>query len=170
MLFAGSIVGSNYDDLHTGIRLTHDTFYDKLHGLYSTVPAEALEYISIGWQPLPDIWLNASQHVNPSGNALGLDQSKGPYVAWVGIVMWNDSRYDTAVANWVAEVTDAIDEMTKAKGLYDPFKYMNDAAGFQEVFTGYGADNREKLLAISRKYDPWRVFQTLMPGGFKVGV
>ncbi|KAK7752953.1 hypothetical protein SLS62_005112 [Diatrype stigma] len=170
VLFAGTIVGRDYDDVHTGLKIIHDTFYEKLSELDSAVPAEALEYIGIAWQPLPEIWMNASQRINPSGNPLGLDPSKGLYIAWAGIVMWNDSRYDTAVADWAAEVTGVIDRTTKAKGLYDPFKYMNDAAGFQDVYGGYGAKSRGKLLEISRKYDPWRVFQTSMPGGFKIGV
>lgn len=43
-----------------------------------------------------------------------------------------------------------------------------DAAGFQQIFPGYGTENHQKLQSISQKYDPYGVFQTLMPGGFKV--
>jgi hypothetical protein len=57
--------------------------------------------------------------------------------------------------------------MVKA-GLYDAFNYMGDAAGFQSIFPGYGATNHQGLINIAKKYDPERVFQTLMPGGFKV--
>lgn len=45
---------------------------------------------------------------------------------------------------------------------------MGDAAGFQEVFPGYGAANHRRLVDIARKYDPHGVFRTLMPSGFKV--
>ena len=169
VLFAGSVVGQNYDEIQTGVRLIHDTFYSKLPDLYSTVPAEVLEYISIGWQPIPEMWKEASQRVNPVGNTLGFDLPEGFHIAWVGIVMWNASRYDAAVGDWVTLVTDAIDDAAKAQGVYHPFKYMNDAAGSQPVFAGYGAENRERLLNISREYDPDRVFQELSPGGFKIG-
>lgn len=47
---------------------------------------------------------------------------------------------------------------------------MGDAAGFQDVFAGYGEENVEKLLNISRIYDPERFFQTSMPGGYKIGL
>ncbi|RYO78044.1 hypothetical protein DL766_010096 [Monosporascus sp. MC13-8B] len=55
-------------------------------------------------------------------------------------------------------------------GLYDPFVYMGDVARFQDVFAGYGAENRERLLPVSRGYHPDRVFQALLPGGFKIGL
>ena len=43
-----------------------------------------------------------------------------------------------------------------------------DAAGFQSIFPGYGPGNHGRLQGIAKKYDPTGVFQTLMPGGFKV--
>lgn len=47
-------------------------------------------------------------------------------------------------------------------------KIRGDAAGFQSIFPGYGADNHEKLKTIAKNYDPEGVFQNLMPGGFKI--
>ena len=169
VLFAGSVVGRDYKEVQTGVKLIHDTFYGQLPSLYSAVPAEVLEYISIGWQPIPEMWKQASLRTNPVGNPLGFDSLDGFHIAWVGIVMWNESRYDSAVADWVTSVTDAIDDAAKAEGLYHPFKYMNDAAGSQDVFLGYGVNSQERLLQVSRKYDPDRVFQILTQGGFRIG-
>ncbi|KAL8285753.1 hypothetical protein RB597_002728 [Gaeumannomyces tritici] len=42
-------------------------------------------------------------------------------------------------------------------------------AGFQDVYTGDGTANKQKLLDVSRKYDSERVFQKFWPGGFKIG-
>ncbi|RYP26986.1 hypothetical protein DL767_007849 [Monosporascus sp. MG133] len=179
VLFAGTVVGGGGDDVRAAIQLTHDVFYGKLPDLYAAVPPAALEYVSIGWQPVPGLWLEASRRANPGGNPLGLgsscssavgDEEEKIYIVWVGIVMWKDARYDDAVERWIRDVTDAIDGEARERGLYDPFVYMGDAAGFQDVFAGYGAENRERLLRISREYDPDRVFQTLMPGGFKIGL
>lgn len=36
------------------------------------------------------------------------------------------------------------------------------------VFPGYGEKNHQELVSIAQKYGPHGVFQTLMPGGFKV--
>ncbi len=72
--------------------------------------------------------------------------------------------------DWTAENENLIMAATQAAGIYDPFHYMGDSAGFQipGFFDGYGLENRAKLEVVARKYDPKRVFQDLMPGGFKL--
>jgi hypothetical protein len=56
-----------------------------------------------------------------------------------------------------------------AQGLGNAFLYQNYAAAEQDVFGSYGAANLARLRAVSRKYDPARVWQILQPGYFKVG-
>ena len=46
--------------------------------------------------------------------------------------------------------------------------YRGDASAFQSVFPGYEPENQQKLQVIARRYDPYGVFQALMPGGFSV--
>jgi hypothetical protein len=101
------------------------------------------------------------------GNVLGLDASK-VYLAYAEVVEWTGAEYDDIVMQWVEETTYAINNATQEAGLYDPFNYMGDAAGFQEIFPGYGAENHQRLVSIAQKYDPNATFQSLMPGGFKV--
>lgn len=101
------------------------------------------------------------------GNALGLD-SAHVYLCYAEVVEWIGSAYDEIVASWVEETTYKINNATQKAGLHDAFNYIGDAAGFQSIFPGYGAENHEKLRDIAKKYDPRGVFQTLMPGGFKV--
>lgn len=55
----------------------------------------------------------------------------------------------------------------KEMGLWHRFIYQNYAGPGQEVFAGYGPENRARLLDIQRKYDPEGVFQRLQPGYFK---
>jgi hypothetical protein len=104
------------------------------------------------------------------GNALGLDSEKGMYVCYVEVVEWIGDAYNDVVMDWVVETTDAINMRRKAAGLFNSFNYMGDAAGFQVIYWGYGEENRERLLRVSRKYDPKKMFQTLMPGRFKIGM
>lgn len=101
------------------------------------------------------------------GNALGLDSSQ-VYLCYAEVVEWIGSAYDEIVASWVEETTYKINNATQKAGLYDAFNYIGDAAGFQSIFPGYGAENHQKLRDIANKYDSRGVFQTLMPGGFKV--
>ena len=45
---------------------------------------------------------------------------------------------------------------------------MNYGNKVQDVVAGYGAQNKAKLLSISKKYDPSGVFEKLQPGYFKL--
>ncbi|KAI1857468.1 hypothetical protein JX265_011203 [Neoarthrinium moseri] len=168
---AGTTVGKTYDELLKGVQITNDVFFNALPDLYAVVPFANLSLVSIDWQPIGDLWQSGSEKANPTGNALGVDPaSKGVYLCWAEVVEWTGSEYDEAVMAWVQNTTAAINAATQAAGIFDPFNYMGDAAGFQEIYAGYGAENEAKLLDISRKYDPERVFQTRLPGGFKIGL
>ena len=164
---AGTIVGHTYAELLQGIQIINDTFFAALPALYAQIPAANISIIELDWQPIGSLWMKAS--AANGGNALGLDPSKGTYLCYAEVVEWIGSSYDPIVAAWTEKTTYAINNATQAAGLHDPFNYMGDAAGFESMFPGYGATNQAKLLSISRKYDPSRLFQTLMPGGFKIG-
>ena len=56
----------------------------------------------------------------------------------------------------------------KAKGKDTDYLYMNYASPYQDPIAGYGAANKAKLKAISKKYDPTGVFEILQPGYFKL--
>ncbi|KAL4978282.1 hypothetical protein BDW66DRAFT_158361 [Aspergillus desertorum] len=162
---AGTVQGTDYDELYEGISIINSTFFSRLPKLYAQVPASAISTIQLDWQPIGKLWLDASDKAG--GNALGLNASK-VYLAYAEVVEWTDSQYDEIVMQWVEETTDAINAATKEAGLYDSFNYMGDAAGFQKVFPGYGTKNQKQLQSTAKKYDPNAVFQDLMPGGFKV--
>lgn len=49
------------------------------------------------------------------------------------------------------------------------FRYSNYCDGSQDPFASYGEENIRHMRDVSRKYDPHRVFQLRVPGGFKVG-
>lgn len=62
--------------------------------------------------------------------------------------------------------TDKWKQLGEERGLCLPFLYMNDASRDQNPIAGYGATNVEKLKAVSKKYDPALIFQTLQNDGF----
>jgi hypothetical protein len=47
--------------------------------------------------------------------------------------------------------------------------FQNHAFEEQDVFTGYGPYNLQRLHSIQRAVDPKGVFQLLQPGYFKLG-
>lgn len=171
MFIAGTHVGKTYEDILKGVQIVNDKFLEAVPALQEIVPAEDLQLVCVDWQPLGDLWLKGSQKSNPGGNALGFDpENKGTYMAWAEVVEWNGSQYDEQVHAWVKKTTASIVDATKEAGLWDPFLYMGDTTYFQtEVFDGYGEKNKQRLLDISRKVDPDRVFQKLLPGGYKIG-
>jgi len=62
----------------------------------------------------------------------------------------------------------AIEQLTQAEGVYHPYKYLNFAAGFQDPLSGYGEEQKMKLIQVARNYDPTGMFQRQVPGGFKL--
>ncbi|KAJ5654157.1 hypothetical protein N7490_001160 [Penicillium lividum] len=162
---AGTVKGTTYDELYQGISIINSTFFSQLPKLYAQIPTANISIIELDWQPIGADWIKASEA--RGGNALGLDASQ-VYLCYAEVVEWIGSAYDDIVASWVEETTYLINNATEKAGLYDAFNYMGDSAGFQSMFPGYGEANHKKLIKVAQKYDPTGVFQTLMPGGFKV--
>jgi hypothetical protein len=46
--------------------------------------------------------------------------------------------------------------------------YLPYAKALQDPLGSYGADNVRYMKEVSRRYDPTRFFQRMVPGGFKV--
>lgn len=82
---------------------------------------------------------------------------------------WTSEADDDAFAATAKSITDRAIEKAESLGLDSPFLYQNYAASDQDVFAGYGEENRERLLNVSRVYDSTRVFQNYEPGYFKLG-
>ena len=58
--------------------------------------------------------------------------------------------------------------LNKQLGLASDFIYMGDAGETQNPWAGIPQTNVQRLRAVSRTYDPDRVFQLLNYGGFKL--
>lgn len=83
-------------------------------------------------------------------------------------IMWSSPLDDdriTAAGNRVVNSSVAV-----AKSMNADYKYIyqNYAFSNQDVFASYGEANKQRLIEISRKYDPEQIFQTLQPGYFKL--
>lgn len=61
-----------------------------------------------------------------------------------------------------------IEGLTKEEGVFHPYKYLNFAASFQDPLASYGGIELRRMKKVARKYDPTGVFQTQVPGGFKL--
>ena len=82
--------------------------------------------------------------------------------------MWSDEADDERIISAAARVISRANEMARSMGLENRFIYQNYASGGQDVFGGHGEENERRLLEVSRKCDPDRVFQNLQPGYCKL--
>lgn len=139
-----------------------NTFYELLPDIVDA--AGLLPTISI--QAITKGQLTGMQ--KRGGNALGLDPAGGPYFIMNMGSMWTDPADDARVLKFHAEVIKRVKKEAKAKGLDNDYIYQNYASQFQDVFSSYGKKNQEKLVTVSKKYDPTQVFQKLQPGYFKL--
>jgi hypothetical protein len=78
----------------------------------------------------------------------------------------DDARILAASRNFISRAN----ATAYAQGLGNRFLYQNYAEQEQDVFSGYGQENLERLREASRKYDPSGVWQKLQPGYFKLGL
>lgn len=67
-----------------------------------------------------------------------------------------------------SNIIDRAVSLAKEMDLHHRYIYQNYANRGQDVFGGYGEENREKLKMIQSKYDPEGVFTKLQPGYFKL--
>ena len=70
--------------------------------------------------------------------------------------------------SWGMQYIADLDEFAKSVGADNPWIYLDYAYKTQDPLTSYGEENLQKLRDVSKKYDPEGVFQTMVPGGFKV--
>jgi len=108
------------------------------------------------------------QPVTNGTNSLGL--TPGDRLSVLGLVTmgWDNAADDNTVQKGVQAIVDQHIDILRKKKLYEPFLYLNYADNSQDPFASYGKENKARLQAVSRKYDPNGVFQKVVPGGFKL--
>ncbi|KAF2197572.1 bifunctional solanapyrone synthase [Delitschia confertaspora ATCC 74209] len=114
-------------------------------------------------QPISKSMVDASQN---NENALNL---RSRPQLWFSLnVGWTQASDDATALSIVRSTIDRVEALAKSRNLHDPYVFLNDAAPYQKVIQSYGPNNLQKMKAVGNKYDPTGVFQTLVPGGFKI--
>lgn len=146
------------------------SLYDEARAIVTTAPElEEIKSLTsgtmvLGLQPISSSLVRAGDA--RGGNALGLDcVNQTWFVLDSG---WSFSHGDQTAHNATGAITDRIENAARTDGNYVPYIFMNDASWDQDVMGHYGAENVRKLREVQRKYDPNRVFQKLVLGGFKL--
>lgn len=122
---------------------------------------------SISFQPEPEPILVPLSNAN-GGNSLGLTVSDGDLINVLLTVQWNQTSDDAAVKAAAQSLFSQAETFSKANGYYNPYLYLNYAAEWQAPLEGYGNASVTVLKEVSKRYDPRQLFQTQVPGGFKL--
>ncbi|KAI8628514.1 FAD-binding domain-containing protein [Xylariaceae sp. FL1651] len=119
------------------------------------------------FQPLPSYrWPIGQQR---GGNVLGLDNLTNNailYTAGVGLI--EDSMPLEAAHTQLRIMAAQVENFAKSVQGDMDFIYLNYADIDQDPLGSYGASNVQFLKDVAARYDPTGVFQTRIPGGFKV--
>jgi hypothetical protein len=104
------------------------------------------------------------------GNALGLEPEDGPIMMVQLTTTWTSSALDDVVESSCRELIREVDALAAARGARsrNGYIYMNYAGKTQDVYAGYGAQNRARLRSVARKYDPNGHLKRLWKGYFKL--
>jgi hypothetical protein len=117
-------------------------------------------------EPLPPAITSKSAALG--GNSLGLSPSQGALVICLITISWDLPSDDAAIQTVAKSFIDSVNSAAQAAGLFNPYIYLNYADVDQLPIDSYGAQNKAKLQAASKKYDPLGIFQRAVPGGFKL--
>jgi hypothetical protein len=150
--------------LYATSTFAHDpAIYSKIWDLFVESHQAVLGVEGVGWylvfQPTPA--LNGT-------NIMGLDPADKRLVIALLVAGWTNTADDARVNDAANQLFTGINALTQAAGVYRSFEYLNYAAPFQNPIDGFGPSSKAKLLAVSAKYDPEGLFQTGVPGGFKL--
>ncbi|KAJ4985186.1 hypothetical protein SVAN01_09322 [Stagonosporopsis vannaccii] len=144
------------------LRFVVDAFFEQ----EATIADVEKILLIMAIQPITEGALKAMQ--KNGGNALGLDQGNGPYFVVNFNAAWNNEEDEPKFHKVISKVVDAVKAEAKRRNLDNNFIYLNYASEYQDPISSYGTANKERLIKISKKYDPAQVFQYLQPGGFKL--
>ena len=146
-----------------------------LHNLYDIWNASILDVAAV----TGILWTISIQPINPAviskgaqrgGNSLGLHLSPpgGSLVLVLLSATWNNGADNAVVGAAADKLLSDIIKASTASRTFNRFIDLNHANKGQDPIAGYGPSVKVRLQAVSKKYDPFGVFQTTVPGGFKL--
>ncbi|KAH6695204.1 FAD binding domain-containing protein [Plectosphaerella plurivora] len=102
-------------------------------------------------------------------NVLGLDKTlTHDSVIWLVQSFSSTAEQEAVLVPIIAEMTAELEAYVESQNANTPWRYYNYVNQDQHPLESYGAENVRFLKAVAAKYDPAGVFQTRVPGGFKL--
>ncbi|KAI0436188.1 hypothetical protein F4803DRAFT_567061 [Xylaria telfairii] len=147
------------------VRLANTTFFEILGEMPELKTVQNLS-LAMSPQPLSRSFLEAA--IASGGDPMAVEPGNGKIMNLMSST-WDNEVDDGVVYEFNKRWISRLKEEGKAKGVDYPFVYINDAATSQRPFDLYGqGKSLKKMRGIRDLYDPHRIFQKLLPGGFKL--
>jgi hypothetical protein len=149
------------------------TVMHRIHALWKGLIPEILEQYAYA-KPVAEITFQAlpappRNHTSPNSLGFGPDETPEKDLIFLKIIFtFEDAAATEGFEEALKDLVGSIEALAKEEGVYHRYKYLNFAASFQDPLASYGAEEVEMLRRVARKYDPAGVFQTQVPGGFKL--
>ncbi|KAI4704466.1 hypothetical protein J4E81_001532 [Alternaria sp. BMP 2799] len=149
------------------------TIIHRIHSLWKeVVPEIAAQYAYA--KPVAEITvqaLPAPPRNGASPNSLGFGPEETPEkdLIFLQIIFtFEDAAAAAGFEEALKDLVKLVEGLTKEEGVFHRYKYLNFAASFQDPLGSYGGVELGKMREVARKYDPTGIFQTQVPGGFKL--
>ncbi|KAK6215223.1 FAD binding domain-containing protein [Colletotrichum tabaci] len=122
--------------------------------------------VAMAYQPIPSVMSER----NGAVDSLGPIQTQGNLIyVHLGVSVDEDEKdSDETIEKAVQQLVNDAEAKAKKMGLYRSYLQATYAESWQNPIERRSKSTLEELLATSKKYDPFQVFQKQVPGGFKL--
>jgi hypothetical protein len=145
-------------------------FMARAWEMSDAVAKELVTVVGLVWittfQPLPNVLYSK----DASANVMGFERFKDDLVNILFVPTWTLATDTERVYSRMRQLEADLIALEKEMGIYNPWVYLNYAAGWQKPIDSYGPASVAFLKSVSKQYDPNGVFQKAVPGGFKLGI
>ncbi|KAF4498240.1 6-hydroxy-d-nicotine oxidase [Fusarium agapanthi] len=118
------------------------------------------------FQAIPTIFSKHS--LERGGNVVGLDREKDNSVMFQVQLMINGVEQEKIARERMVRFCKTMKQYSIDQGAAVDWEYLNYADFTQDPLSTYGSKNVDFIRKVAKKYDLKGVFQTRLPGGFKI--
>jgi hypothetical protein len=97
-----------------------------------------------------------------------MDRYAENFIMYQSYLSWSEADDDELFINLGLMLTDGIQEFATKQGTAVDYLYLNYADKDQDPLSAYGVKNVRFMKQVAKKYDPFEIYQRLLPGGFKI--
>ncbi|KAM0816714.1 hypothetical protein AB5N19_02516 [Seiridium cardinale] len=126
--------------------------------------ADFLNYIT--FQAMPTLIFKHS--VEKGGNVIGMDRETDNAILFQLQHMVRTAEQESEARARLIAMRESLKQYTIDEGIDVEWQYLGYADGSQDPLGTYGAENIQYIRDVAAKYDPEAVFQSRVPGGFKI--